>query len=118
MHEFHWDNAKILIPKTPDAKYLYVEITNRCNLRCEMCFKQYWEDEEGDMDYNLFLKILDDAKEFPNLKMIYFGGIGEPFVHPHFMDMVKEVKRRGYAVGISTNGFLLTDDLVEELVKL
>jgi len=118
MHEFHWDNAKILIPKAPDMRYLYIEITNRCNLRCEMCFKQYWEDEEGDMDYDLFLKILDDAREFPNLKMIYFGGIGEPLVHPRFMDMVKEVKKRGYAVGISTNGFLLTDKLIEELVKL
>lgn len=49
-------------------KYLYVEITSRCNLKCEMCFKQYWEDTEGDMDWNLFLKILDDAEAFPSLE--------------------------------------------------
>lgn len=44
--------------------------------------------------------------------MIYFGGIGEPTVHPRFMDMVREVKRRGFALGISTNGTLLTDEMM------
>ncbi|WP_206205899.1 tungsten cofactor oxidoreductase radical SAM maturase [Thermococcus sp. Bubb.Bath] len=99
-------------------KYLYIETTSRCNLHCEMCFKQYWDDTEGDMDWDLFLKILDDAEEFPELRMVYFGGIGEPTVHPRFMDMVKEVKRRGFALGISTNGTLLTDEMMREFAKL
>ncbi|MFA4662926.1 tungsten cofactor oxidoreductase radical SAM maturase [Pyrococcus kukulkanii] len=115
---FHLWGAEVSIEPKPDLKYLYLEITNRCNLKCEMCFKQYWEDEEGDMDWNLFLKILDDAEEFPELKMIYFGGIGEPAVHPRFMDMVREVKRRGFALGMSSNGVLLTESILEEFVKL
>ncbi len=118
MHVFHIDDAEVHIPEAPDLRYLFVEITNRCNLRCEMCFKQYWEDKEGDMPMALFLKILDDAKEFPDLKMIYFGGIGEPTVHPHFMDMLREVKKRGFAVGVSTNGFLLTEKRMREFVEL
>ncbi len=118
MHEFHLDSAVIQIPEDPDMRYLYLEITNRCNLRCEMCFKQYWLDKEGDMPYELFLKILDDASEFPELRMIYFGGIGEPTVHPRFMDMAREVKKRGYALGISTNGFLLSEKRIRELVEL
>lgn len=117
-HKFDLNGAFVLIPKKPDLRYLYIEITNRCNLRCEMCFKQYWQDREGDMDWDLFIKILDDAEELPELEMIYFGGIGEPTIHPRFMDMVREVKRRGFALGISTNGFLLTDKRIEELVKL
>ncbi len=115
---FHFDDVAIHIPCKPDMHYLYLEITSRCNLRCEMCFKQYWHDREGDMDYSLFLKILDDASEFPDLRMIYFGGIGEPTVHPRFMDMVREVKKRGFAVGISTNGFLLTEKRMKEIVDL
>ena len=112
------ENAFVLIPKKPDIRYLYMEITNRCNLRCEMCFKQYWEDEEGDMDWDLFIKVLDDAEELPELEMVYFGGIGEPTVHPRFMDMVEEVKKRGFALGISTNGFLLTKERARRLVEL
>jgi len=116
LHKFNVSDAIILIPKKPDLKYLYLEITNRCNLRCEMCFKQYWEDNEGDMEWDLFLKILDDAEELPELEMIYFGGIGEPTVHPRFTDMVKEVKKRGFSLGISTNGFLLTEKRIDELI--
>ncbi len=118
MYVFHMDNIEIHIPRDPDMRYLFLEITNRCNLKCEMCFKQYWEDREGDMPYALFLKILEDAKEFPELRMIYFGGIGEPTVHPDFMRMVEMVKSNGYAVGISTNGFLLTQERMEKLVEL
>ncbi|AEC52456.1 cofactor modifying protein [Pyrococcus sp. NA2] len=116
--EFKLWGAKVTVEPKPDLKYLYIEITNRCNLKCEMCFKQFWEDEEGDMDWDLFLKILDDAEEFPELKMIYFGGVGEPSFHPKFMEMVREVKRRGFALGMSTNGVLLKDDVLEEFVKL
>lgn len=118
MYEFHFDNTKVLIPKKPDLRYLYLEITTGCNLKCKMCFKQYWEDDEGDMDYSLFLKILEDAEEFPDLHLIVFGGIGEPTVHPHFMEMVKEVKNRGYALGVTTNGAFLTEKRLKKLVEL
>ncbi|AEH24630.1 tungsten cofactor oxidoreductase radical SAM maturase [Pyrococcus yayanosii] len=118
MYKFSLWGARILIQPKPDLRYLYIEITNRCNLHCRMCFKQYWEDKEGDMDWDLFLKVLDDAEDLPELKMIYFGGIGEPTVHPRFMDMVREVKKRGFALGISTNGTLLTEGVMEELVEL
>ncbi|NJE25384.1 tungsten cofactor oxidoreductase radical SAM maturase [Thermococcus sp. MV5] len=117
-HKFRLWDAEVTIKPKLDMKYLYIEITSRCNLKCKMCFKQYWEDEEGDMDWDLFLKILDDAEEFPNLEMVLLGGIGEPTVHPQFIKMVREVKRRGFALGISTNGTLLTDEILEELVKL
>ncbi len=118
MHTFNFDGAEIYIPERADMQYLFVEITNRCNLKCEMCFKQYWEDEEGDMPYKLFLKILNDAQEFPDLKMLYFGGIGEPTVHPDFMRMIEEVKSREIGVGVSTNGFLLTQERMERLVEI
>ncbi|WP_297438056.1 tungsten cofactor oxidoreductase radical SAM maturase [Thermococcus sp.] len=117
-HTFKVGGATLSIPQKADMRYLYIEITNRCNLHCEMCFKQYWEDREGDMEWELFLKILDDAEEFPDLEMIYLGGIGEPTVHPRFLDMVTEVKKRGFALGMSTNGFLLTKERIRRLVEL
>ncbi|MGB9785289.1 MAG: radical SAM protein, partial [Fervidicoccaceae archaeon] len=97
--------------------YLYLEITSRCNLNCKMCFKQYWEDKDGDMSSELFMKILEDAEEFPELRMIIFGGIGEPLVHPKFLEMMREVKRRGHALGITTNGTLMSEKIAEEIVK-
>ncbi len=118
MHEFSMDQGKICLEEKTDLAYLYLEITNRCNLACNMCFKQSWNDTEGDMTWDLFEKALRDTTEFPHLKMIYFGGIGEPFVHPQFLDMVREARRQGIRVGISTNGFLLTDEIMREFIEL
>ncbi len=118
MREFSMDLGRICLEEKADLTYLYVEISNRCNLNCKMCFKQSWKDEEGDMDYGLFMKILDDTAEFPDLRMIYFGGIGEPLVHPAFMDMVREVRKRGISVGVSTNGSLVTDQVISEFIDL
>ncbi|AFH42189.1 tungsten cofactor oxidoreductase radical SAM maturase [Fervidicoccus fontis] len=111
-----WDSTVFLRPSL-NMKYLYIELTTRCNLKCKMCFKQYWEDKEGDMDYNLFLKILNDTQEFPSIKMIFLGGIGEPTVYPKFTDAVKEIKDRGYALGLSTNGTLLNKSLIDFLIN-
>jgi len=118
MQEFSMEMGTIRLNDVPDARYLYLEVTNRCNLSCPMCFKHSWEDEEGDMEMSLFLKILNDAEEFEDLRMIYFGGIGEPFVHPRFLEMVRLAKQRGHAVGISTNGFLLSDEVISTLIDL
>ena len=118
MQEFSIGMGKACLDDSPDARYLYLEITNRCNLNCPMCFKQSWIDEEGDMEMSLFQKILDDVEEFRDLRMIYFGGIGEPLVHPEFMQMVRLARARGYAVGVSTNGFLITDELISQFIDL
>jgi tungsten cofactor oxidoreducase radical SAM maturase len=116
-HRFSlWDAEVVVRPKL-DMHYLYLEITSRCNLNCKMCFKQYWEDKDGDMSSELFMKILEDAEEFPELRMIIFGGIGEPLVHPKFLEMMREVKRRGHALGITTNGTLMSEKIAEEIVK-
>jgi len=113
---FLWDAEVVVRPKL-DMHYLYLEITSRCNLNCKMCFKQHWEDKDGDMSFDLFLKILKDAEAFPELRMIIFGGIGEPLVHPRFLEMMREVKKRGYALGITTNGTLLSNKVIDEIVK-
>ncbi len=118
MQEYDIGMGRVCLNDTPDTRYLYLEITNRCNLNCPMCFKHSWEDEEGEMEMSLYLKILGDAEEFSNLRMIYFGGIGEPLTHPRFLEMVRIARARGYAVGVSTNGFLLTEAVMGALIDL
>jgi tungsten cofactor oxidoreducase radical SAM maturase len=117
MQEYGTEMGKICLEERTDLKYLFLEITNRCNLNCKMCFKHAWSDREGDMSPALFDKLLDDAGAFNELRLIYFGGIGEPFAHPQFMEMLGETIRRGYRVGLSTNGTLLTETTMRTLVE-
>ncbi|MEM0021382.1 MAG: tungsten cofactor oxidoreductase radical SAM maturase [Fervidicoccaceae archaeon] len=100
-----------------DLKLLYIEPTTRCNLSCKICFKQHWFDKEGDMDWNLFKKLIEESADFPKLRTVIFGGIGEPTVHPRIADMVSEAKKRGLKVAITTNGLFLSTSSLLNLVS-
>ena len=32
----------------PDARWVYIEPTARCNLNCAMCVRQVWRDAQGE----------------------------------------------------------------------
>ena len=40
---------------------------------------------------------------------------GEPLVHPNMVELVRYCRELGFATSLTTNGFLLTRKLVEEL---
>ncbi|QGG49226.1 tungsten cofactor oxidoreductase radical SAM maturase [Heliorestis convoluta] len=109
---------EIIYHPKPTLKKLYVEITSRCNLSCVMCFRRSMKDRQGDMKQETFHKILEGAKDFPHLKEIVFGGIGENFVHPHFLSWVREARHRNLEVTIFTNGTLLDESTIETLLDL
>jgi len=72
-----------------------VEVSTACNLRCRHCeigSEIDWGQPPKLMPYDSFLRILD---QFPLLVFVDLTGIGEPILNPRFLDMVKEVKRRG-----------------------
>ncbi|RLF66317.1 MAG: tungsten cofactor oxidoreductase radical SAM maturase [Thermoplasmata archaeon] len=116
-YTFDFFSYKILIPRrVDDLRVVFIELTTRCNLNCEMCFKRYWKDSEGDMDERTFFKILDDLSEFPNVDVVVFGGIGEPFMHPRIMEFIQEVKSRGYRLAITTNGTFISEDLALKII--
>ena len=47
-----------------------------------------------------------------------FGGLGEPFVHPDLLGMVREAKRTEARVEIITNGALLDEARTRALIDL
>jgi len=49
-------------------KRIYIELTNHCNLDCEMCFRHTWDTLEGDINLNLLKSIREQVKELPELE--------------------------------------------------
>lgn len=94
-----------------------LELTNRCNLCCVMCFRSKMKRPLGQMEQSLARKAVDEVKAFP--KSIFLPqGFGESLLHPHFTDIL------GYArsvlpntIAIITNGTLLKRDLSSIIVK-
>ncbi len=115
--KFNLLNSEINIKEKADIRKLYIELTTHCNFDCEMCFRQSFREKFGSMKYELFQKILNDMKEFPDLRWVVLGGIGEPMVYKHFKDAVIELKNRGYRIIITSNGSLINDSMMDFLIS-
>ncbi|MCX7855431.1 MAG: SPASM domain-containing protein [Anaerolineae bacterium] len=57
-------------------------------------------------------------RELPDLREVFFGGYGEPFAHPRFLDHLAAVKDLGVRVTVSTNGTLLDEEWARALTEI
>mgnify|MGYP001814709793 CR=1 FL=1 len=95
-------------------KILYIETTNRCNLRCKGCilFRGSWEPER-DISLAELIRITDQV---PDLEQVYLHGIGEPLLNKELPEIIRHLKRRKVYVLFNSNGILLNGQRQQELV--
>ena len=94
---------------------LYLETTNRCNLRCKGCiqYRGNWEPER-DMSLQDLIMITD---QFPKLERVWLHGIGEPLLNQSLPEMIRHLKNRHIYVLFNTNGLLLDDERQQMLME-
>ncbi|MBP7795749.1 MAG: radical SAM protein [Elusimicrobiales bacterium] len=89
-------------------KRVIVEITHRCNLRCDFCYlfssKYQIKKEINFNNIKKFIKNLKFKTEF------YITG-GEPLLYKEIIEFMRYIKSEGHSVGLNTNGTLLTKEL-------
>lgn len=112
---------KSLIQKTINYDFpthLFIESTSACNFQCQMCPRTHGNTLIGNMDFALFKKIIDEAKQYGprNFCLHLFG---EPLLAPQIIEMIKYIKESDprNAILLTTNGALLTSEKSEALVK-
>jgi uncharacterized radical SAM superfamily Fe-S cluster-containing enzyme len=95
-----------------------IEITNRCNLTCPICFA------DSGINYDLSVKqveaILDRLMETEDRPEVIQLSGGEPTIHPQIIDIIKAAKDRNIEhVMINTNGLRIANepDFVRELAE-
>lgn len=96
-------------------KKLYLELTNRCNLNCSICYRKTWNDDTSDMSDSIINKIMKEIKEIDTLEEIVLGGIGEPTFYPNVAYIMNQIK--DYHVTLTTNGTLMEGDMAESIVE-
>jgi MoaA/NifB/PqqE/SkfB family radical SAM enzyme len=100
-------------PVSPQV--VYIEVTNRCNLRCETCPRTYFNREPlKTLSYDEFVRI---AEQFPNMRRCSLHGIGEPLLNKELPQIINYLKRRAVEVIFNSNGTLLTPTWQEALVE-
>ncbi|MBK8253797.1 MAG: radical SAM protein [Polyangiaceae bacterium] len=95
------------------AHMLDVEVTRRCNLRCDYCFVGWSRDWTSDLPFETACAVVDDGAGL--FDTLHITG-GEPFVYKGLFDLIDRALSRGYkSVLINTNGTFLTPGTVHRL---
>jgi radical SAM protein with 4Fe4S-binding SPASM domain len=98
----------------PAPVEVYIEPTNRCNERCVICPRTFFEREApADLDLDRFVAVLD---QFPGVERVALHGIGEPLLARDLPAMVAEAHRRGARVLFNTNAIALSARMARRLI--
>jgi len=84
---------------------IHLLLTYKCTLRCEHCYVYGSPKGEGNLNYTLVNRLLDQALKIRTVEWVIFEG-GEPFLfYPLLLKSVQKARKLGFKVGVYTNGF-------------
>ncbi len=90
--------------------FLFIAVTNSCNLRCKGCWVDVAADQQV-LDAGKLDKLIGQSKKLGNS---YFGILGgEPFMHPELLDILERHKDCYFQ--IFTNGQFITEEVAERM---
>lgn len=92
-----------------------LELTDRCNLSCTMCYRQSWKEPPRHMDDETLGRVIEDMQRIETLDEIVIGGIGEPTMHPRIREVLETFS--DHPLTLTTNGTVMTDALMETIVE-
>lgn len=107
------DNCGLCNLHTTHTVLANLDLTNRCNLKCPICFAN--ANQAGyvyEPSYEEVVKMLETLRaERPvPTPAVQFSG-GEPTIYPRFFDVIRKAKELGFAqVQAATNGLKLAED--------
>jgi len=116
---------------------LKVEITTRCNLACRFCGRgmaveilarhkgididaktryipKFAVGFGNDLKLKRFVSIVEGV---PTLKEVDLQGVGEPLLHPEFLQILFYLAKKGIYVTFTTNGTLLSREIARAIVE-
>ena len=122
---FHFkDNIDSLEKNIKQPLHIRIKPTNVCNHACWYCSYQSLDDIQLGKDMVIkdiiprdkMLEIIDDCIEI-DVKAITFSGGGEPFLYPHFLEVIKKLANSNIKFASLTNGSKLKGEVAEVFAK-
>ena len=124
----HDENAEVDLLQTDyiydNRLHLVIHVTKDCNFRCKYCFIDFQHKKlEVVVQEQIINFIRRNIHKYTGVYISWFGG--EPLmamdVICHMSEEVLSIckkARKTYMAGITTNGYLLTPEVVEKLISL
>jgi len=106
-----WLRGERIAPITIDCS-----LTTKCSYRCVYCYgKMQNINQYPNLTKKVIFNFLDDAAEI-GVKAISFVSDGESTCNPHLKEAIIYGKSKGLDMALGTNGFLLKDEELDEIL--
>jgi len=98
-----------------------IELSSRCNLACVYCPNPTMKRSKMDMEWETYERALEHVEYFCRRGTqgeLALTGVGEALLHERFAEAVllaRDVIGRDRSLTFSTNGILLTDELLDKI---
>ncbi len=96
---------------TTDNQGGWIEVTDRCNLKCPGCYRK---SIENDKPLEIIKKEIVDCQKTTNCDVMVIAG-GEPLIYPQIVEVVRFIAQLGMKPLILSNGINFTRKLGYEL---
>jgi len=113
-----FNNCVVIKDGIPLPLEIELTLSDSCNRNCKCCPRGNEDiapNTNLEVTQFLYKKIAKELKELSFKGLIMLGGYGEPLLHKDIIDIVKEFNFT--FVGITTNGDLLTDSLLKDIIN-
>ena len=103
----------------PRLRNLFWEVTTQCNLSCMHCGSDCGTHQAEDSisvdEMRAFFNRL--AADFSPYEVMLLITGGEPLLCPHLFEVMEYAAKLGFAWGMTTNGTLLSDSIINKMIK-
>ncbi len=102
--------------QTHPLKYLFLEITQKCNLSCLHCgsdCKKSTHKEELTTEH--WKVVIDDIHQNFGDQVVFVITGGEPLLHPDLLEITAHINSKNMRWGMVSNGFALTQPKFDQL---
>lgn len=116
MKSFLYRKYKSLETKEHELKYLFLEITRKCNLSCIHCGSDCSADSSmKEMTTESWISIIDYMVKLYNPIFVITGG--EPLVCDSFYPIISHLEKSGARWGMVTNGMALNPERLNTIIN-
>lgn len=108
--------VRVRVLKQVKAKFLYLEITHRCNLACVACYTGAGREKDDVLTLEEQKSVIRQGRAM-GVRSVSLSGSGEPLMCRHLFDLLDYVGELGMSAVIFTNGTLIDEATAGQLMS-